>query len=127
MAPDTAGSTGQDRVQGSAASMSIVDVYTRVPAIECKQRCQDSCRDVPLLTLERDELGLPEHMDVCPALGGLGLCTIHKRRPLMCRLWGVAENMPCPHGCQPTRRLTVAEASALVETAEAVGDGWVNL
>lgn len=111
----------------TAATLTLADVYAQLPTVTCRLLCQDSCRDVPLLTAERDRLGLPDTFDVCPKLSGFGTCTVHEDRPLACRLWAVAENMPCPHGCQPTRSLTVAEASTLVATAEATGRGWVNL
>lgn len=102
-------------------------VYAQIPTVECRLRCQDSCRDVPILTAEQDRLQLPTAFDVCPKLSGFGTCTVHEDRPLMCRLWGVTENMPCPHGCTPTRMLTVAEGAALVDAAESAGGGWANL
>jgi hypothetical protein len=38
----------------------------------------------------------------CPALSFLGTCQVHAVRPMICRLWGVADAMRCPHGCRPT-------------------------
>lgn len=105
----------------------LADVYAQLPTIDCRLRCQDSCRDVPLLADEQARLDLPTPFDVCPKLSALGTCTVHDDRPLMCRLWAVVENMPCPHGCTPTRTLTVTEGAAVVDEAERIAGGWVNL
>ncbi len=63
---------------------------------------------------ERDRLVRVHGLDLdartsdgaCPALtrtlGATGSCTVHPHRPMICRLWGVAASMPCPHGCIPT-------------------------
>ncbi len=45
----------------------------------------------------------------CPLLKD-GLCSIHSIRPAICRLYGIVENMPCPHGCKPERVMSVREA-----------------
>jgi hypothetical protein len=105
--------------------MSLVELYDALPTLDCRLRCQESCHDIPLLYDERARLG-DLGCGTCPLLGAFGQCTAHHDRPLMCRLWGVVENMPCPHGCRPDRMLTVAEGAAIVEVAERVGGGWVN-
>jgi Fe-S-cluster containining protein len=78
-----------------------------------------------LLYDEREQLG-DLGRSACPKLNGLGLCTVHDERPLICRLWGVVENMPCPHGCTPTRMLTVAEGAAIVTRAEQLAGPWCD-
>lgn len=30
-----------------------------------------------------------------------GRCSVHAIRSIICRLWGPAASMPCPHGCAP--------------------------
>ncbi len=49
---------------------------------------------------------------VCPYLDiETKRCTVHENRPLICRLYGVSEGLPCPHGCKPNPRyLTRDEA-----------------
>ena len=37
----------------------------------------------------------------CPALVD-GRCSVYEHRPLICRLWGAVESLPCPHGCEVT-------------------------
>lgn len=49
-------------------------------------------------------------------------CTIHPRRPLICRLYGVQESMPCPHGCKPEPRyLTNEEAQEITQESIRIG------
>ena len=37
---------------------------------------------------------------VCPYLTDKGRCSIYDLRPLICRMFGTVEGMPCPHGCK---------------------------
>jgi len=104
-------------------------LYARVPSSNCKGLCRTSCtggipttpeekrrlraRGVTLLPLAEGDSGEP-----CPALTILGQCSVYEDRPLICRLWGTAENMPCPHGCVPDGGfMPRAEAAALVHAA----------
>lgn len=92
-------------------------LYARLPALACRGLCADSChthvdasdaertrllrRHGPDLDLDLDA---PTSDGACPALSrsfGPGRCTVHADRPMICRLWGAAASMPCPHGCTP--------------------------
>ena len=42
---------------------------------------------------------------------------------MICRLWGVAESMPCPNGCKPTRELSDAETYTFLLTTYKLGGG----
>lgn len=58
----------------------------------------------------------------CTFLNGTR-CSLYSIRPVICRLWGVVESMPCPHGCKPERVLTDEEGFGLVAaTMELDGD-----
>ena len=37
----------------------------------------------------------------CEALGPDGRCQAYELRPLICRLWGAVDWLPCPWGCKP--------------------------
>ena len=102
----------------------LYELYDALPTVECRLLCQASCNDVPVLRDELERVGDLAGR-VCPWLNGLGTCSIHLDRPLMCRLWGVVENMRCPHGCQPSRMLTVAEGAAIVAEAEQLAGPWL--
>jgi hypothetical protein len=83
-------------------------VYAQVPSTHCKGLCTDSCYSVGVAPAEgdriRDRHGLDLrtgfYPDGCPALVE-GRCSIYADRPLVCRLWGAVESMPCPYGCRP--------------------------
>ncbi len=47
-----------------------------------------------------------------------GRCSVYEVRPLICRLWGATEAMPCPFGCEPDRVLTDEESSALISAVK---------
>jgi hypothetical protein len=40
---------------------------------------------------------------------------VYDARPLICRLWGVSENLQCPYGCVPERMLTLEEAQDFMQ------------
>lgn len=105
----------------------LADLYGSLPTVECRKLCQASCRDMPVVVAERDRLSLPLVMDECPKLTADGACSVYDDRPLMCRLWGVVENMRCPHGCEPSRVLSLAEAREFLVEAERIGGRWLNV
>lgn len=50
-----------------------------------------------------------------------GRCTVYEARPFICRLYAADETFECPHGCEVEgKRLTVAEANALLSKIEAL-------
>lgn len=53
----------------------------------------------------------------CALLRRDGACSVYVDRPLICRLWGVVETMPCPFGCRPERWLSEQEALELAALA----------
>lgn len=83
-----------------------------IPAFQCKPGCHDCCGPVPASSWERTQLPtVPDdvrqaqrtHLN-CPHLGPQG-CTVYDRRPLLCRMFGTVESMPCPHGRRPALML----------------------
>ncbi|WP_345485963.1 YkgJ family cysteine cluster protein, partial [Planotetraspora phitsanulokensis] len=95
-------------------------LYDQVPQPGCKGLCSDSCGPIGMNPRERQRIRergvtIPHHEDAllqmaqgedysCPALKD-GQCSVYEVRPMLCRLWGAAEAMPCPHGCQPDEGL----------------------
>lgn len=97
----------------------IRNAYRRLPEIECKGHCWNSCGPIDMHPAEREairERGVeiqpfthersqrwamnePLH---CNALTDDLRCSVHDVRPLICRLWGVVKgmDMECPHGCK---------------------------
>jgi hypothetical protein len=85
--------------------------------MECKGLCQEYCGPVPVSKRERTRIQraagrkvIVDENAACPYLSEEGACTVYKLRPLMCRLWGIAEGIRCPHGCVPERPVSRQEA-----------------
>jgi hypothetical protein len=110
-------------------------LYRRIPAIDCRGLCQECCGPIEMTPTERARIArrgvdipLPMAAAVaaqltCPALTAEGRCSVYNIRPLICRLWGVAESMPCPYGCEPERWLGDREAYSLMMDGMEAG-GW---
>lgn len=56
----------------------------------------------------------------CPLLTEEGRCSVYADRPALCRIWGAAVDLECPHGCRPKRRLTWEQVAALFGAIEAL-------
>jgi hypothetical protein len=88
---------------------AIAQLYAELPAIECKGKCSDSCGPIEMTKTEGKTLKkrLGHRVAVCgddlkcPMLTPAGWCSVYSDRPAICRLWGIADPMICPHGCVP--------------------------
>jgi hypothetical protein len=121
-----------------AQKLTLADVYARVPEVDCKGLCMDSCGPIAMSIEEDDRLqkrgvrvasmvdavAAVERGDdyYCPALRD-GRCTVYDDRPTICRLWGATTSMPCPHGCTPANALSQPESFELLALAARVGGG----
>lgn len=56
----------------------------------------------------------------CPLLEN-ERCSVYEVRPMICRLWGLVESMPCPWGCKPDRYLTHEEGLVLLDRVANAG------
>lgn len=122
------------------AYKTLEDVWAAIPRIECRKRCAGSCTVIPLHRVElvklrtqapkaeaRTYVVAPEVRVLtttadghCPLLR-FKECTVYEVRPLICRLYGVAEGMSCVHGCKPERMLLREEAHVLMEAVHRIG------
>ena len=98
---------------------SLSALYAQVPDIECKGLCHQSCGPLVLGSRERAAIRshgvtIPDLALRCPALNRFNRCAVHPARPMLCRLYGVAEGLPCGFGCVPERVLPDVEARALL-------------
>lgn len=112
-------------------------IYKRIPNIQCQRKCHSFCCRVVLSEAEREyfenatgfgfdgankERIFLDLLDMangklsaeCPYLKNR-LCSVYKNRPAICRLWGVSEGLPCPHGCKPERILSDKEAHKIIQ------------
>ena len=137
------------KVERCDMKLDVTQIYSQLPSLECKKLCYPVCGPIHVSKAEKRVVvnflrnsGIPirefktfrtpevrnhvlkKHDDsdgclTCPYLTKERLCSIYPARPLICRLWGVVENLKCPHGCVPSRYLTVKEASRFVQGIEA--------
>lgn len=106
------------------------DIYARIPSIACKGLCHGSCGPAPatraeIAAIERTStvsFGVDRNA-TCSMLFA-GRCTVYADRPLLCRLWGVVESMPCVFGYVPDRIMSEAESRALLVLARKIGGGY---
>ena len=82
--------------------------YAMVPDANCKGLCQDCCGPVIPSFAEESRIKERHGVEVAHDKATLtctllheGRCDIYADRPLLCRLWGVVQKMPCPFGCAP--------------------------
>lgn len=104
-------------------------IWDKVPAMkDCKGKCQASCGPIPVSGEERElveqrsgkELDWDPESWRCVMLSKTGYCTVYSVRPLICRIWGATEKMPCAFGCEPERMLSQIEAMELFKELEAL-------
>jgi uncharacterized protein len=97
--------------------LEIDKIYDSLPKLNCCKDCFDSCGVIPLFWAEwyriEQRLGKPMPLaDVnspkfegyCPLLVDKK-CSVYEVRPIICRLWGLVEAMPCIFGCKPEKIL----------------------
>ncbi len=96
-------------------------LYDSLPTIECQGRCHVSCGPIFVNTFEWNAIGKPaagKTID-CPMLVDRR-CSVYQARPLICRLWGVVDEMKCPWGCVPSRRMEPEEIQRVMDEWRAI-------
>lgn len=113
------------------------ELYAQLPAIDCQGLCVDSCGPIPAGVAERERIErargrrleatevrslVDTTVEACHECSMMdnGRCAVYDIRPMICRLWGLAENFRCPYGCEPERMLTVEESYAFLARAYAI-------
>jgi Fe-S-cluster containining protein len=123
-------------------------LYAQLPQLDCQGLCADSCGPIPAGRSEGERMErvsgrrleappvrtvIDGTMEVCHECSMMddGRCSVYAIRPMICRLWGIAENLACPYGCIPDGgHLTTAEGYAfLTEAFELAGwpPGWEDV
>lgn len=111
----------------SRIDTQLDQLYAEVPQLPgCDGRCAAVCCRQPVEQSDREYQRAPiGHIGTSPCqhLDG-DRCGVYDRRPMLCRLWGATEELPCPYGCQPDRPpLTAEQEFALFVYSLAVGGG----
>lgn len=89
---------------------ALIALYDRVPSANCKGLCQHECSIIGFSDVEGDFMRKHSHCTPTPKEDGFcnqltadGKCRIYANRPIICRIWGTADDprLKCPHGCEP--------------------------
>lgn len=125
--------TGARRVKVDRRAEALEKLYAELPSVDCQELCGDCCSFIGMTRLEQrriTQVGGPEikiWQMPCPALSIMGRCTVYTRRPMICRLYGVVEDLRCPYGCEPERMLTREEGREFLARVQAIaGEDWIE-
>lgn len=114
----------------------LAEIYATIPDVECQGLCHLSCAAIPVMDIELANMRAAGKVEDLPfidietpngekvlGVGGmkdpscpflvLKRCTIHHARPMICRVFGVAAGLECPHGCKPTKSITGKDVTVL--------------
>lgn len=121
------------RLQRIRAAKTLDELYALVPKpVNCTGECWDSCGPIGYSIEEGERMsaaghrpanvGEPRSRLMCSALTTENKCMVYEARPMICRLWGVSEVMPCNHGdCWTPFPLDTTETAALMSAAQRIG------
>ena len=122
----------------SQMDTELQKLYDQIPAIpDCDGRCWTSCGPIGIADRERQRIRQAGYritpyeqamaeVDTyyCEALTRGKQCAVYEMRPMVCRLWGVVENLPCAYGCVPEGGyLSEAEGYRLIFESMRIGGG----
>jgi Fe-S-cluster containining protein len=123
----------------SQADEQLAELYARIPAVPgCDGRCWTSCGPIDMSDRERqriraagtritpyDQALAGAERFWCDALTAGKRCAVYDLRPLICRLWGAVEGMPCVYGCVPEggRWLSDIDAYRMIAESTRIGGG----
>lgn len=107
----------------------LQEIYDEIPSVNCTGQCFQSCSFIGTFPAEKRNLRnggirLPQMEEApCVHLDFAGRCSIYDYRPVICRLYGVSEDLACPFGCKPDRALTKPEAFELMRRVRELEQG----
>lgn len=110
----------------------LQELYDQIPALDCQGFCADSCGPIDLSVREcaRMEQASGHKLGCvgisCNMLTEDRKCSVYELRPMICRIWGVSESLPCHYGCKPERYLSDYECAMLIAESLKVGGGMTH-
>lgn len=113
------------------------EIYAGIPEVHCKGLCVEQCSTAPIAAVELEALEKslgralkrsddPRGFTMLGDIGApcelliMGRCTAYDQRPAICRVFGAADGIRCPHGCEPDRVMTKTEAAQVFAAVEAL-------
>jgi len=108
----------------------LEQIYAKIPKIKCKGLCTIFCGAIGMEVGEAEALtkaaGFEPTMSDDYVCGYLkeGCCSVYEQRPTICRLFGVAEKLTCPHGCEYEKIISIETVFMILQLVRNVaGDG----
>lgn len=130
-------------MNNTAKLAALQALYAQLPTIQCQQKCHDYCGPVPMTRLEARRIpemtfdtmklghsigSIPGRGFICRVTNDLkcsalkdGKCSVYERRPAICRLWGLTDELRCPFGCEPSVRWTEQQAYEWLRQVAVIG------
>ncbi len=114
--------------------LTLESIYASLPSVVCQGLCAESCGPIACSQAEADRMeaaaGRPLEFTSGLTCGYLDpvqrRCTVYAVRPMICRLWGVAKDMSCPWGCEPTSApVEPADVRRLINLSAVIGGDLV--
>lgn len=103
-------------------------IYAKLPALQCRGLCSDSCGPIEMSVRERQRIegaaGKPVTCGPgasCSMLTEDRRCSVYAIRPGICRVWGSVRSMRCHYGCRPERWLSEDEAVRIIAELDVAG------
>lgn len=104
----------------------LEEIYAQLPVMRnCRGLCSYSCSSMGQTPIEQRNIRERTGVDLpivhagpgmCPALTILNRCSVYEARPLICRLWGMTQELACRYGCEPEGGfLTETRARELID------------
>jgi len=108
----------------------LKEIYAKIPKINCKGLCTDFCGAIGMEVGEAEAMTVQAGFEptisddlVCGYLKE-GRCSVYENRPAICRLFGVAEKLTCPHGCEFEKIISIETVFMILQLVRNVaGDG----
>lgn len=129
------------RNRREAIDRDLDALRAEIPDVACRGLCYHSCTIAPASVREREQIAALGHGELppadeaasrigadgsvapCPLLSADRRCLVYEYRPIVCRLWGAAESLRCPHGCGPLDGDVLSDPDALGLLAESIRIG----
>ena len=109
--------------------MNLKKIRKSIPKFTCKPGCHACCGPVPFSKEEWKRV--KDKREPAKALGcaylGKDGCEIYDERPMMCRLFGVVENLQCPHGGKPAKMMLGRDSYKIIKNLYGGGKGHAYL
>ncbi len=115
----------------NAEKLARIDaILSAIPTFKCKEGCADCCGPVQLSRLEyhrcvkasgrtaedvrrQMEKNFNQKTYQCPLLSQkTNRCSVYEVRPAICRVFGTAKSLPCPHGYAPDESQVLSDEKA---------------